>query len=158
MKKSEFINLIKEAIVPEIRKVVREEVKSLREKKIIPSKVMEHGIKMSELADNNKISANKKVYKKKSFSKNTGINKILNETAKGMSEDEEYKTLGGKPFTGNMAQAMGMNPDEMFGNKSTSAESMIPEDKKHIQVPEAVQKALTRDYSQLVQAMDKKKV
>ena len=75
-----------------------------------------------------------------------------------MSDPEEYKTLGGKPFTGNMAQAMGMNPDEMFGSKSTSAESMIPEDKKHIQVPEAVQKALTRDYSQLVQAMDKKKV
>ena len=53
---------------------------------------------------------------------------------------------------------MGMNPDKMFGNQNNAVESMIPEDKKNIPIPEVVQKALTRDYSQLVKAMDKKKV
>jgi len=154
MKKTEFINLIKEAIIPDIRKVVREELSILTENKSDHSKVMNHGMKMSELADSNLA---KRVTKKKKFAKDRNLNNILNETALEMSDSEEYKTLGGKPFTGNMAQAMGMNPDEMFGDQ-TSAESMIPEDKKHIQVPEAVQKALTRDYSQLVKAMDKKKV
>ena len=155
MKKSEFINLIKEAIIPEVRKVVREELSILTEEKIDHSKVMNHGIRMSELADSNKI---KKPIKRKKFSKDPGLNDILNETAKDISDSEDYKTLGGKPFTGNMAQMMGMNSDEMFGNQKSTVESMIPEDKKHIQIPAAVQKALTRDYSQLIKAMDKKKV
>jgi len=155
MKKTEFINLIKEAIIPDIRKVVREELSMLTKDKPNHSKVMNHGMKMSELADSNLV---KKITKKKKFAKDNNLNNILNETALEMSDSEEYKTLGSKPFTGNMAQAMGMNPDEMFGDHKASAESMIPEDKKHIQVPEAVQKALTRDYSQLVKAMDKKKV
>jgi len=155
MKKLEFINLIKEAIIPEVRKVVREELGMLKEKKVDHSKVIDHGIRMSELADSNRI---KKPIKRKKFSKDPGLNDILNETAMDMSDPEEYKTLGGKPFTGNMAQMMGMNPDEMFGDQKVTAESMIPDDKKHIQIPDAVQKALTRDYSQLVKAMDKKKV
>jgi len=154
MKKNVFINLIKEAIIPEVRKVVREELKMLNEDKIDHSKVMDHGIKMSELADSKKT---KKTFKAKNFTKDPSLNSILNETAKEMTDNEEYKTLGGKPFTGNMAQAMGMDPDKMFGNDVATAENMIPADKRHIEVPEAVQKALTRDYSQLVKAMDKKK-
>jgi len=155
MKKLEFINLIKESIIPEVRKVVREELEMLKEEKVDHSKVMNHGIRMSELADSNKI---KKPIKRKKFSKDPSINNILNETARDVSDSKDYETLGGKPFTGNMAQMMGMNPDEMFGDQKSTAESMIPDDKKHIPIPDAVQKALTRDYRQLVKAMDKKKV
>jgi len=154
MKKNEFINLIKEAIIPEVRKVVREELGMLTENKVDHSKTMNHGIRMSELADSNLV---KKKTKKRKFTKDPSLNNILNETALEMSDSEEYKTLGGKPFTGNMAQMMGMNPDEMFGDQKATVESMIPKDKKHIPIPDAVQKALTRDYSQLVKAMDKKK-
>ena len=47
------------------------------------------------------------------------------------------------------------SPDEMFGGKPT-LEQMLPEDKKRVEVPEAIEKALTRDYSDLMKAMNKK--
>ena len=93
MKKLEFIKLIKEAIIPEVRKVVREELEMLNKEKVDHSKIMNHGIRMSELSDSNRI---KKPIKRKMFTKNSGLNDILNETARDMSDSEEYKTMGKK--------------------------------------------------------------
>ena len=56
-----------------------------------------------------------------------------------------------------LASMMGMeSPDQMFGEKP-SVQQMIPDDKKHVEIPDDISTALTRDYSQLMKAIDKKK-
>tara|TARA_R110000796_G_scaffold82592_1_gene181013 strand:- start:54459 stop:54947 length:489 start_codon:yes stop_codon:yes gene_type:complete len=157
MKKSEFVNLIKEAVVPELRKVVREELQMMKQKRVPTSKIIEHGIEMSKIVDIPKKKNKPTKLKKRNFTKNQGINEILNETALGMEKKpEEYKTMNGGAITKDMARGWGMDAEQMFGPTSDkpAVSEMVPEDKKHIEIPDVVQKALTRDYSKLVKAMN----
>ena len=45
--------------------------------------------------------------------------------------------------------------DETFGRKPT-VQQMIPQDRQGRQIPESLSKVLTRDYTDLVKAMDKR--
>ena len=116
----------------------------------------------------------------KTFSKNPALNTILNETANSYNvpdEDEysDYPTMGGNtmnsnsaPMGGNasdfrsmMQEKMGMTPHGQTG--TPSIQSMLPKTDPegrplNVQnIPDAVSKALTRDYSALVAGFSKKK-
>jgi hypothetical protein len=116
----------------------------------------------------------------KTFTKNPMLNGILNETANSYNvpaEDEytDYPTMGGEtmnsnsaPMGGNatdyramMAEKMGMTPPNSQGTPSVQEmlPSTDPEGRplRTQNIPDAVTKALTRDYTELVKGMNKKK-
>ena len=100
----------------------------------------------------------KKKFKEQKFTDNSVLNKILNETAQ---QKEEYPTLGGGTFdSSRMTEMLGYGGG--LGNKEVKREvaaastlqsaGMNPDD-----APEHLKNALTRDYSGLIKAIDKKK-
>lgn len=94
-----------------------------------------------------------------SYVKDPMLNKVLNETAQ-QNEMDEYPTMGGGTFdTSRMAEAMGYgsqfgNPEmkrQSIGVTTAQAAGVNPES-----VPESVMNALTKDYSGVMKALDKK--
>ena len=94
-----------------------------------------------------------------SYVKDPILNKVLNETAQkdGM---EEYPTMGGGTFDSTkMAEAMGYggkfgNPEmkrQAIGVSTAQAAGVNPDN-----VPEDVMKALTKDYSGVMKAINKR--
>tara|TARA_R100001129_G_scaffold100276_1_gene68591 strand:+ start:1092 stop:1550 length:459 start_codon:yes stop_codon:yes gene_type:complete len=149
MKKSDLVKIIREAVRAEVKAVLKEEFGKKTSTNEEFSSMMSHA--------DNLFNGNKS---KQSFTKNPVLNDVLNETA-----NEAWPTMGGKTLNANHAQGgkaglaamMGMQaPDQMFGGKPT-AQQMAPDDRKHVEVPEEVGKALTRDYSKLMKAIDKKR-
>ena len=67
--------------------------------------------------------------------------------------------MGGKTFTNGkqgLASMMGMeSPEQMFGGKPT-AQQMVPKDRQHIEINDDLAGILTRDYTDLMKAVDKK--
>ena len=108
----------------------------------------------------------KKVIKKpkKQYTKNKMLNEVLNNTKPlGTQETEDYPTLGGGVLgSDNMAEVLGYGDLGKGQNKERAREMGAVETIKKAgvsvdAVPEDVQNALTRDYSGLMKAMDKKK-
>ena len=94
-----------------------------------------------------------------SYVKDPVLNKVLNETAQ-QNEMEEYPTMGGGTFdTSRMAEMMGYgsqfgNPEmkrQSIGVTTAQAAGVDPDS-----VPENVMNALTKDYSGVMKALDKK--
>ncbi len=97
--------------------------------------------------------------KEVSYVKDPVLNKVLNETAQkeGM---EDYPTMGGETYdTSKMAELMGYgsqfgNPEmkrQSIGVTTAQAAGVNPDS-----VPEDVMKALTKDYSGVMKALDKR--
>ena len=152
MKKSDFVKIIREAVRAEMRAVLKEVSGNKK------STVNEFTNVMSHAED---LFKPKKKVKNQKFTDNAALNDVLNETA----NQEAWPTMGGKTITANsaaggksgLAAAMGLGSmDQAFGGKP-SVQQMLPDDKKHVEVPEEVGKALTRDYSELMKAINKKK-
>jgi len=140
MKSNKLVSLIKE--------VVKQEVK----KQITDILISETNIPKETLV------VKKKKVKEQKFTDNSVLNKILNETAQ---QKEEYPTLGGGTFdSSRMTEMLGYGSG--LGNKEVKREvaaastlqsaGMNPDD-----APEHLKNALTRDYSGLIKAIDKKK-
>jgi len=157
MKKSELVKIIREAVRAEI-KVVLKEILGAKKSNITEfSNTMSH----AETLFKPKKSKKTKKIAKQQFTENSVLNDVLNETA----NQTEWPTMGGKTLSANsapagksgLAAAMGLgNMDETFGGKP-SAQQMLPADRQHVEVPKDVEKALTRDYSDLMKAINKKK-
>jgi hypothetical protein len=144
-----------------IELVVRKEVKKQLSEIFINE---EKEIKLSETISTPKP---KKVINKpkKQYSKNPVLNEVLNNTKPlgAPQEVEEYPTLGGGVLgSDNMAEVLGYGDLGRGQNKERAREmgavdtikkAGVPVDA----VPEEVQNALTRDYSGLMKAIDKKK-
>lgn len=152
MKKNELIKIIE--------LVVRKEVKKQMTEIFINDK---EEIKLSETISKPKP---KRVIKKpkKQYTKNKALNEVLNNTKPlGSQEQEDYPTLGGGVLgSDNMAEVLGYGDLGMGSNKERAREMGAVETIKKAgvsvdAVPEDVQNALTRDYSGLMKAMDKKK-
>ena len=101
---------------------------------------------------------------KKQYTKNKMLNEVLNNTKPlGTQETEDYPTLGGGVLgSDNMAEVLGYGDLGKGQNKERAREMGAVETIKKAgvsvdAVPEDVQNALTRDYSGLMKAMDKKK-
>ena len=144
-----------------IELVVRKEVKKQLSEIFINE---EKEIKLAETISKPKP---KKVIKKpkKQYSKNPVLNEVLNNTKPlgAPSEMDEYPSLGGGVLgSDNMADVLGYGDLGRGQNKEKAREMGAVQTIKKAgvsvdAVPEDVQNALTRDYSGLMKAIDKKK-
>jgi len=139
MKQGKLVSLIKEVVKQEVKKQITDIL--INETNIPKTKPVV-----------------KKKVKEQKFTDNPMLNQILNETAQ---QQEEYPTLGGGTFdTSRMTEMLGYGGG--LGNKEVKREvaaastlqsaGMTPET-----APEHLKNALTRDYSDLIKAIDKKK-
>ena len=150
----------KKELIKIIELVVRKEVKKQMTEIFINDK---EGIKLSETIS--KPKPKKVVNKpKKQYSKNPVLNEVLNNTKPlGSSQTDEYPSLGGGVLgSDNMAEVLGYGDLGMGQNKERAREMAAVDTIKKAgvsvdQVPEGVQNALTRDYSGLMKAINKKK-
>ena len=144
-----------------IELVVRKEVKKQLSEIFINE---EKEISLSETISKPKP---KKVIKKpkKQYTKNEALNEVLNNTKPlgSSGQTDEYPTLGGGVLgSDNMADVLGYGDLGMGQNKARAREMAAVDTIKKAgvsvdAVPEDVQNALTRDYSGLMKAIDKKK-
>jgi len=153
MKKSDLIKIIE--------LVVRKEVKKQMTEIFINE---EKEISLSETIS--KPKPKKVVNKpKKQYSKDKTLNEVLNNTKPlgAPSEFDEYPTLsGGVLGSDNMAEVLGYGDLGRGQNKEKAREMGAVQTIKKAgvsvdAVPEDVQNALTRDYSGLMKAINKKK-
>ena len=153
MKKNDLIKIIE--------LVVRKEVKKQMTEIFIND---EKEISLSETIS--KPTPNRVIKKKskKQYTKNTALNEVLNNTKPlGQQETDEYPTLGGGVLgSDNMAEVLGYGDLGRGQNKEKAREMAAVDTIKKAgvsvdQVPEDVQNALTRDYSGLMKAINKKK-
>jgi hypothetical protein len=144
-----------------IELVVRKEIKKQLSEIFINDK---EEIKLSEVISKPKPNVVKKITKKKQYTKNTALNEVLNNTNPlGKSQQDEYPTLGGGVLgSDNMAEVLGYGNLGGVQNKERAREMAAVDTIKKAgvsvdSVPEGVQDALTRDYSGLMKAINKKK-
>ena len=144
-----FINTLRKVIREEVQAAVRTEMKRmLSENKTDHKKTITHGLELEQLV-------NLQSSKRKTFSKDPMLNDLLNETA--TLPADEWTTMN---FRSEMAQAFG----GMRGNGDTNVPFVAPQtdldgrpvNMANEQVATAVN-AMTKDYSALMKAIDKKK-
>ena len=148
----------KKELIKIIELVVRKEVKKQMTEIFIND---EKEISLSETISKPKVEKKKP---KKQYTKNTALNEVLNNTKPlGQQETDEYPTLGGGVLgSDNMAEVLGYGDLGRGQNKERAREMAAVDSIKKAgvnvdQVPEDVQNALTRDYSGLMKAINKKK-
>ncbi len=153
MKKKELIKIIE--------LVVRKEVKKQMTEIFINE---DKEISLSETISKPKPKKVIKKKPKKQYSKNKALNEVLNNTNPlGSSQTEEYPSLGGGVLgSDNMAEVLGYGDLGRGQNKEVAREMAAVDTIKKAgasidSVPEGVVNALTRDYSGLIKAIDKKK-
>jgi|TARA_R100000322_G_scaffold38917_1_gene24310 hypothetical protein len=139
--------MTKKGLIKIIREVVRSEVKKEVQK-----------IFMNE----NKTAQEPQVQSKprKKYTQNKSLNDVLNETV-GLKtserQNDEYPTLGGGTFdSSRMAELMGYGKSDEVKRDMVAIDTLKKAGKSVDDVPEAVTNALTRDYSELMKAMNKK--
>ena len=139
MKQGKLVSLIKEVVKQEVKKQITDIL--INETNIPKTKPVV-----------------KKKVKEQKFTDNPMLNQILNETAQ---QQEEYPTLGGGTFdTSRMTEMLGYGGG--LGNKEVKREVAAASTMKSAGMnpeaaPEHLTNALTRDYSGLMKAIDKKK-
>jgi hypothetical protein len=151
----------KDKLLKIIELVVRKEIKKQLTEIFINDK---EEIKLAEVVSKPKSKVVKKKSKKK-YTKNTALNEVLNNTNPlgSSGKTEEYPSLGGGVLgSDNMAEVLGYGDLGKGQNKEMAREMAAVDTIKKAgvsvdQVPEDVQNALTRDYSGLMKAINKKK-
>jgi hypothetical protein len=145
-----------------IAKTVREEVQKeinkifIKEGKSIKTKTTPKVVSKSKVTEEHTV-----------YSKDKTLNKILNETAgfkqKPKEGFEDYPTLSGETFdSSRTAELLGYGDVRGAGSNEQKREIGAVQTIKSVpgvkveDVPQATQDALTRDYSSLIKAMDKK--
>ena len=149
-----------------LRKVVREEVRTavkdiLGEQTVSHKKVINHGLSLQGMVEQQEHPYKPKVRKKKTFSKNKMLDDILNETA----ATADFGNMQQGPPASMMGDTMTTNDVSNFGSMMNSSRGIdtIPTTDVNgntvnkNELPEHVTSALTKDYSALMKAIDKKK-
>ena len=145
--------MTKKDLVKIIQEVVKREVQKEVKKIFIKEQVSEEPtIEMKSIVEEPKEQVK--------YTSNESLNKVLNETvglSKSQSQTEAYPTLGGGAFdTNRMTELLGYGKTEEVQRDMVAADSLRKAGKSVNDVPEHVTNALTRDYSDLMKAMDKK--
>ena len=146
MTKKDLVKIIREVV----RREVQKEVKKIFIKEEASPTLSEVLPEVTE-----PVTSPKKDVK---YSKDETINNILNETA-GLSKSQrdEYPTMSGGTFdTNRMSELMGYGKPEEVKRDMVAVDSLKKAGVSSEQVPEHVTNALTRDYSGLMKALDKK--
>jgi len=146
MKAKTFENLIRKVVREEIDYSLRREIKSLKEdlRDELKPTIVEHIEKIDEVPEVTKHSLREKImgtapikqHKTKNFTSNNALNDLLNETAQG---DTNTQTANSPVSLAQPFASGAPMPIETTG------------------MPEEVAKAVTRDYSDLMKAINKKK-
>ena len=138
--------MTKKTLVKIIQEVVKREVQKEVKKIFIEEQVSKPVIEPQE--------------EKVTYTKNKSLNDVLNETVgltKSVKKTDEYPTLGGGTFdTSRMAELMGYGQPDDVKRDMVAVDTFKKAGVNSSQVPEAVTNALTRDYSDLMKAMNKK--
>ena len=140
MTKKDLVRIIQEVV----RKEVQKEVQKIFIKEETSSKLIDIVPEVSELKE--------ETY----FTKNKTLNKVLNETKRGIPTPgtEEYPSLGGGTFdTNRMQELLGYGKSEEVKRDMVAVDTLQKAGKSVDDVPEHVTNALTRDYSDLMKAM-----
>ena len=144
MNKKQFMKIITEVVRREVKKEVQ---------KILINEETSH--QLTDIIP--EVSEPKQ---KVEYTKNKSLNDVLNETvglSKSQKQNGEYPTLGGGTFdTNRMAEMMGYGRTDDVKRDLVAVDSFKKAGVKSSQVPEALTNALTRDYSDLMKALDKK--
>tara|TARA_B100000902_G_scaffold398884_1_gene467366 strand:- start:1177 stop:1647 length:471 start_codon:yes stop_codon:yes gene_type:complete len=150
-KKSKLVQMLREIIKREVQKEV---------KKIFISEGYQTPKAQNNSNDVPEVLPKPKSQKEQvSYVKDPMLNKVLNETAQ-QNEMEEYPTMGGGTFdSSRMAEMMGYG--NQFGSAETKRQSIGVTTAQAAgvnpdSVPEDVMNALTKDYSGVMKALDKK--
>ena len=145
MNKKQFMKIITEVV----RKEVKKEVKKIFIKEETSNQLTDIIPEVSEPKE--------EIH----YTKNKSLNDVLNETvglSRSAKESEEYPTLGGGGFdTTRMSEMMGYGKSEDMKRDMIAVDTIKKAGKSLEQVPDHVTNALTKDYSQLMKAIDKKK-
>ena len=141
MKAKTFENLIRKVVREEIDYALRREIKSLKEdlRDELKPTITEHTERMVEVPQQSSLKEKimgKKPFKKQQFVGNSTLNDLLNETAAGDTNTQSA-----------------MAPVSLSQPFATGAP--LPMDTEGM--PTEVANAVTRDYSSLMKAIDKKK-
>ena len=147
MTKKELVKIIREVVRREIKKEINEIF--INEQKTSTQKLTDVIPQVSEPK------------KKVNYTKDKSLNDDLNETvglSKQQNEFEEYPTLGGGTFDkSRMQELMGLGQSDEGKREMGAVDTLKKAGKSVNDVPEHVTNALTRDYSGLMKAIEKKK-
>jgi len=168
MKKKELIKILETLVRKEVKKQVNEIFINEGKKALANRSVEKDEVSSSltQIAEQEYTQPKPKKREYKEYTKNESLNKILNETAGGIPQgDSDYPTMGGGTYTSDRVhELMGGNPMMMNtpqgkekARQVGAVESMKARGVSSEQVGEDVVNALTRDYSGLMKAMNKKK-
>ena len=166
MKKQELIKIIETVVRKEVKKQMNEifikEENSSSLTELVSKQLTKKEFK-KPIRKQYKTKPKKEVH----YTSNTAINKVLNETAGGVPQGEGgYETMGGGVYDTSKIN------DVLVGSPPGVATSEAVKQKKRDigavqtiknarvnvdQVPDHVQNALTRDYSDVMKAIDNKK-
>ena len=169
MKKTELIKIIEKVVRREVKKQVNEIFinegkKALASRSIVNDEVSSS---LTQIAEQEYTQPKPKKKEFKEYTKNDALNKVLNETVGGIPQGDKasYPTMGGGAYTSDRVnELMGGNP--MMANTEQgkekrrqvgAVESLKAQGVSSEQVGEDVVNALTRDYSGLMKAINKKK-
>jgi hypothetical protein len=138
MKKSELRNIIREVVKDELAYAMREL------------------FKLDEQSPPPKVNRQKK---KKTYSNNPILNEILNDTEGGISSTtSEYPSVGGKTYTsGNMGEIVNRKLSMSMGNKLDGDSMVASMGVNPDNVNDSIKDAVSRDYSDLMKVLDKKR-
>jgi len=147
-----FIKVLREIISTEVRKAVRAEIKLLNEEKNIVdhAKTINHGMQLHKVA----------AKKERQYASNPMLNDLLNETANSLQPNE--MNSNGQSVAWDSMPTMTAADAMNFGYASATPNAAPATDLQGKPVnadalPEELTAAFTRDYSDLLKAMDKKK-
>ena len=145
MNKKQFMKIITEVVRREVKKEVQ---------KILIKEETSH-----QLAD--VIPEVSEPKQKVEYTKNKSLNDVLNETvglSKSQKQNGEHPTLGGGTFdSSRMSEMMGYGKSDDMKRDMVAVDTIKKAGMSVDQVPEHVTNALTRDYSGLMKAIEKKK-
>ena len=145
MTKKDLVKIIQEVVKREVQK----EVKKIFIKEQSSSKLTDI------------IPLVSKPKKKVEYTKNKSLNSVLNETvglSKKQSEFDEYPTMNGNTFdSSKMQELMGYGKSDEGRREMAAVDTIRKAGKSVKDVPEYITNALTKDYSGLMKAIDKKK-
>ena len=166
MKKNELLKIIETVVRKEVKKQMNE-IFIKEENSSLISELVSKPLTEKKFKEPIRKQYKTKPKKEVHYTSNTAINKVLNETAGGVPQGEGgYETMGGGVYDTSKIN------DVLVGSPPGVATSEAVKQKKRDigavqtiknarvnvdQVPDHVQDALTRDYSSVMKAFDKKK-
>jgi len=158
MKKKQFINIIERIVEKKVKEELPKQLKEI----FIKEDFKDETVDLKSLSKEFIPPDDSEIKEEVTYSNNETINKILNETKGGIVSNksgyEEYPTMTGDTFDSNrVGELMGYGKSDE-GKREMGAVDTIRKAGVNVEdVPDHVQNALTRDYSEVMKAIDNKK-